>query len=56
MKSLCDSGFLLKVEDESGNSLSYSTKTKVWTNTIGSIEKTEGYKINLSLSSFVTFQ
>ena len=48
MKSLCDSGFLLKMEDESGKSLSYSTKTKVWTNTIGSIEKTEGYLISLT--------
>lgn len=54
MKSLCDSGFLLKMEDESGKLLSYSTKTKVWTNTIGSIEKTEGYLI--SLASPVSFQ
>ncbi|MDP2115233.1 MAG: hypothetical protein Q8K69_14375 [Bacteroidota bacterium] len=54
MKSLFDSGFLLKVEDESGNTYSYSTKTKVWTNSIGSIEKTEGYLI--SLSSAISFQ
>ncbi|MBW8331108.1 MAG: hypothetical protein K0M40_03725 [Prolixibacteraceae bacterium] len=54
MKSLCDSGFLLKMEDESGKSYSYSAKTKVWTNTIGSIEKTEGYLI--SLTSPVSFQ
>jgi len=48
MKSLCDSGYLLKMENESGNSLSFSTKTKVWTNTIGSIQKTEGYLISLT--------
>lgn len=54
MKSLCDSGFLLKMEDESGKSYSYSAKTKVWTNTIGSIEKTEGYLI--SLTSPISFQ
>lgn len=54
MKSLCDSGFLLKMEDESGNSYSYSTKTKSWVNQIGSIEQTEGYLI--SLSSPFSFQ
>lgn len=54
MKSLCDSGFLLKMEDESGNSYSYSTKTKTWVNQIGSIEKTKGYLI--SLTSSFSFQ
>jgi hypothetical protein len=54
MKSLFDSGFLLKVEDESGNTYSYSSKTKVWTNLIGAIEKTEGYLI--SLASAISFQ
>lgn len=46
-KSLTDSGLLTSVADESGNSYSYSTKTKTWSNGIGSINKTEGYLVSV---------
>ncbi len=48
MKSLTDAGYLVSVLNESGSSYSYSSKKRVWTNSIGSIEKTEGYLINVS--------
>lgn len=48
MKSLSDQGYLISMQDESGNSYAYSTKKKVWINAIGSIQKTEGYLINLA--------
>ena len=47
-KSFCDQGYLIKILDESGNSFAYSTKKNVWINSIGSIEKTEGYLISLN--------
>jgi hypothetical protein len=53
MKSLCDSKLLIKMQDEVGNALSYSSTTG-WVNKIGSIQKTEGYL--LSLSANCTFQ
>ena len=48
MKSLFDSGYLVKVSNESGGSYSYSTKKKVWIDTLGPIEKTEGYLIDVT--------
>jgi len=48
LKTLKDQGYLISVQDESGNSYSYSNKNKVWTNNIGSIQMTEGYLINLN--------
>lgn len=53
MKSLCDNKLLIKMQDEIGNTLSYSS-TAGWVNKIGSIQKTEGYL--LSLSANCTFQ
>ena len=53
MKSLCDSKLLIKMQDEVGNALSYSSTTG-WVNKIGSIQKTEGYL--LSLNANCTFQ
>lgn len=46
-KSLTDSGLLGSVTDESGKSYTYSTKTKIWTNNIGLINKTEGYLVSV---------
>jgi len=48
MKSLFDSGYLVKVSNESGGSYSYSTKKKVWIDALGPIEKTEGYLIDVN--------
>ena len=47
MKSLCDNKSLLKIQDEIGNTLSYSSTTG-WTNKIGSVQKTEGYLVSVS--------
>lgn len=49
VKSLVDQGFLTKIQDEAGNTYSYSS-TAGWINKIGSVQKTEGYLINLSSS------
>ena len=49
MKSLCDLGLLVKVQDELANTFSYSTKKKVWINGIGSIKKTEGYLVSVNM-------
>jgi hypothetical protein len=46
-KSLIDKKMLLKVQDEVGNTLVYSSTTG-WVNKIGLIQKTEGYLISLS--------
>jgi len=46
-KSLCDNKVLTKVQDEVGNTLVFSS-TAGWVNKIGSIQKTEGYLINLT--------
>jgi len=46
-KSLCDSKLLTKVQDEVGNTLAYSS-TAGWVNKIGSVQKTEGYLVNVS--------
>lgn len=46
-KSLCDSKLLTKIQDESGNTLAYSS-TSGWVNKIGSIQKTEGYLLYLT--------
>ncbi len=46
-KSLCDNKLLLKIQDEVGNALSYSSTTG-WVNKIGSIQKTEGYLVSVS--------
>lgn len=47
MKNLIGSGKLLKIQDELGNTLMYSS-TSGWVNKIGSLQKTEGYLISLS--------
>lgn len=47
IKPITDLGLLSKMQDESGNTYSYSNKTKVWTNNIGSIVKTEGYLVSV---------
>ena len=46
-KLLCDSKLLVKIQDEVGNTLAYSSTTG-WVNKIGSIKKTEGYLVNVS--------
>lgn len=46
-KSLCDNKLLVKLQDEVGNTLAYSS-TAGWVNKIGSIQKTEGYLVNVS--------
>lgn len=47
MANLISSGKLLKIQDELGNTLMYSS-TNGWVNKIGSLQKTEGYLISLS--------
>ena len=49
LKSLIDNGLLIKMQDEVGNTLVYSSNTG-WVNKIGSIQKTEGYLIGVSSS------
>jgi len=47
MKGLISSGMLVKIQDELGNAISYSSTTG-WVNKIGSLQITEGYLINLN--------
>lgn len=48
VKDISDAGLLVSVQDEAGNSYAFSPKKKEWTNSIGSLEKTEGYLINVT--------
>ena len=48
MKSMCDSGSLVKMQDEAGNSFEYWGNYGGWINNIGNIEETEGYKIRVN--------
>lgn len=54
LKSVYDQGYLTKVLDESGNSWEYSKKTKEWINSLGTLENTEGYSINITANCTVT--
>ncbi|WP_319480696.1 LamG-like jellyroll fold domain-containing protein [uncultured Draconibacterium sp.] len=48
-ETLRESGQLIMVEDENGNTYKNDDlKSSSWTNTIGNIEKTEGYKIQVN--------
>jgi hypothetical protein len=47
LKPLYDKGLLTKLQDEVGNTFSY-TSTTGWVNKIGSIQKTEGYLISVT--------
>ncbi len=47
-KSLCDMGSLVKVQDEAGNSYENWGAFGGWVNNLGSIVKTEGYKIKVA--------
>lgn len=53
-KSLVDSGLLSSVKDEAGNSYSYSKTNMTWSNNIGSINRTEGYLVNVYNSCQLT--
>ncbi len=46
-KSLVEQGNLIKMQDESDNSLEKSGSLGGWINNLGTIEKTEGYKIKV---------
>ncbi|WP_321373604.1 LamG-like jellyroll fold domain-containing protein [uncultured Draconibacterium sp.] len=47
LKNLRESGQLIMVEDENGNTYKNDLKSNSWTNTIGDLKKTEGYKIQV---------
>jgi len=47
-KTLCDMGNLVKVQDEAGNSFENWGAFGGWVNNLGSIVKTEGYKIKVA--------
>lgn len=53
-KPLIDQGFLLKVQDETGNSYENWGSFGGWINNVGSIQKTEGYKFKVAANC--TFQ
>jgi hypothetical protein len=45
-KPLCDSGTLIKMQDEAGNSYEYWENS--WVNNLGSIQNTKGYQIRVA--------
>lgn len=47
-KTLVDSGSLVKVQDETGNSYENWGTFGGWINNVGSVQKTEGYKIKVA--------
>ena len=47
-KALCDQGHLVKLLDEAGNSFEDWGLFGGWVNNVGSIQKTEGYKIKVA--------
>ncbi|MBW8332469.1 MAG: fibronectin type III domain-containing protein [Prolixibacteraceae bacterium] len=47
-QSLADAGYLIKLQDEAGNSLEDWGTFGGWVNNVGSIKDTEGYKIKVS--------
>jgi len=46
LKSLIDGGNLYSLQDEDGNTISYSSQLGSWVNNIGAIKSTEGYVLN----------
>jgi hypothetical protein len=46
-KPLCDQGYLIKMQDEAGNSFE-NWGTTGWVNNLGSIQKTEGYQVRVA--------
>jgi hypothetical protein len=46
-KPLCDQGYLIKMQDEAGNSFENWGSTG-WVNNLGSIQKTEGYQVRVA--------
>lgn len=50
-KALKDNGKLIKVQDEAGNSYEYLGSFGGWSNKIGNVQKTEGYRIRVSSNS-----
>ncbi|MBV5315359.1 MAG: T9SS type A sorting domain-containing protein, partial [Prolixibacteraceae bacterium] len=53
-KPLSDKGYLVKVQDENGNSFENWGNLGGWMNKVGSIEKTEGYKIQVTENCTLT--
>lgn len=54
LKSVFDQGYLVKVQDETGNTWELSKKTKEWINNIGIFQNTESYLISLTANCTVT--
>lgn len=48
VKTLRDNNWLIKVEDENGNTYERGSRLNSWINSIGNIEKTKGYKIQVN--------
>ncbi|MFY9152754.1 MAG: hypothetical protein WAO52_12100 [Prolixibacteraceae bacterium] len=53
LKSVFDQGYLIKVQDELGNTWEMSKRTREWTNNIGNLENTEAYVISLTTNCTV---
>jgi hypothetical protein len=56
VQPLIDQGKLIKVQDEQGNSIEITRKTKVWINTIGNFIPGKAYKINVGADAVLTIQ
>lgn len=54
LKSVFDQGYLIKVQDELGNTWEMSKRTREWTNTIGALQNTESYLISLTANCTVS--
>lgn len=52
-KNLTDAGSLLKIQDEAGNSFENCVGLGGWINNVGSIQKTEGYKITVNTDCII---
>ena len=50
-KPLRDDGRLVKIQDEAGNSYEYLGSFGGWSNKIGNVQKTEGYRIRVNSNS-----
>lgn len=54
LKSVFDQGYLIKVQDELGNTWEMSKRTREWTNNIGALQNTESYLISLTANCTVS--
>lgn len=56
VQPLIDMGKLVKVQDEKGNSIEITKKTKVWINSIGNFVPGKAYKVYVNAATSLTIQ